>query len=229
MRLLAIDTTVNYLSVALYDETLTYGFTRLSQRTQSRDLAPAVRDTLAATGTPPSSLEGVACTTGPGSYTGIRIGLSFAKGVAASTPCPLVGFSTLEVFAFGHAGCDGTIISVMQVSPGTFAWAHFRGGETWQRLTEDSLWSTEGLEAALPSDALLCGPGAQDLAVLQPELGKRIPPGNGLRPAPQAVDMLALAIRHFEDSGEDQLETVSPNYLRASAPEERFRRLEAVP
>ncbi|MBD3266088.1 tRNA (adenosine(37)-N6)-threonylcarbamoyltransferase complex dimerization subunit type 1 TsaB, partial [bacterium] len=106
MRLLSIDTSTHIGSVALRDETGILGLITLSvSLTHSEGLMPAIDALLQQTQTAPADLTAVACVTGPGSYTGLRIGIATAQGLAAAHGLQCVGIPSLEVYAhaFPHA------------------------------------------------------------------------------------------------------------------------------
>lgn len=116
--------------------------------------------TLAAAGLDLAALEGVAVSAGPGSFTGLRIGAAFAKGLAYASALPLVGVPTLEA----HAACvdvaAGTLVCVANdARKGEVFAALFevRGAGGVERRWPDRAWRPDELLAALPSEAILVG------------------------------------------------------------------------
>ncbi len=103
MIILALDTCVDACSVALWadGEVLTALSEPMARGHQER-LAPMVAETLAAAGLKPTALGRIAVTTGPGSFTGLRVGLAFAKGLALALGRPCIGVGTLEALALGQ-------------------------------------------------------------------------------------------------------------------------------
>jgi tRNA A37 threonylcarbamoyladenosine modification protein TsaB len=98
--LLAIDTSTHYASVALHDGThLVSEHTWLAKQDHTRTLMPALQRLLADAGIDISALQAVAVALGPGSFNGLRVGLSTAKGLAVARSLPMVGASTLEILA----------------------------------------------------------------------------------------------------------------------------------
>src|SRR5690606_20526166 len=101
--LLAIDTATRSLSLALHD-----GDTVIAEqmwRTGNRHnalLAPAIQQMMDVCDVTMQDITAIAVTTGPGSYTGLRIGVAFAKGLAAVNNLPLIGVSTLDMLAAGQ-------------------------------------------------------------------------------------------------------------------------------
>lgn len=101
--LLAIDTATRYMSMALHDGQMLLG--EQTWRTANRHntlLAPSLEQMMEICGVAMQDLEVIAVTHGPGSYTGLRIGVAFAKGLAAVQELPLVAISTLDMIAAGQ-------------------------------------------------------------------------------------------------------------------------------
>jgi len=101
--LLAIDTATKILALALHDGKSLIG--EQMWRTANRHntlLAPSVQQMLDICDVSVKDLTAVAVTTGPGSYTGLRIGVAFAKGIAAANYLPLIGVNTLDTIAAGQ-------------------------------------------------------------------------------------------------------------------------------
>lgn len=97
---LAIDTATDRASVALaVDGVITAELTWASRRRHTVDLAPTVERALSGAGVEVADLAGIAVAIGPGSYTGLRIGLALAKGLALPAGVPLVGVPTLHILA----------------------------------------------------------------------------------------------------------------------------------
>jgi len=108
--LLAIDTSTHYASVALHDgERLLAEHTWLAKQDHTRTLLPAIQHLLAASGTELGSLQAVAVALGPGSFNGLRVGLSTAKGLAIASQLALVGVPTLELIAIEYGLCEPTM------------------------------------------------------------------------------------------------------------------------
>jgi tRNA A37 threonylcarbamoyladenosine modification protein TsaB len=98
--LLAIDTATHYASVALHDGSrLLAEHTWLANQAHTRSLLPAVQGLLKDAGSSMNAISAVAVALGPGSFNGLRVGLSTAKGLAIALAIPLVGASTLELLA----------------------------------------------------------------------------------------------------------------------------------
>ncbi len=126
--LLALDTATQLMSLALYD-----GYNLLAEQTwhtafnHSMQLAPTLQSVLDRAGVTTADLTAIAVCIGPGSYSGLRVGVSLAKGMAAVRHLPLVGISALDIIAAAQPHYpDGLIIVVQagreRVIVGRYQW-----------------------------------------------------------------------------------------------------------
>lgn len=100
MKILGIDTALGACSVALLDGERILGRARAEmQRGHAEALAPMVADTITGAGVTFSALERIAVTTGPGTFTGQRVGLAFARALALGLKIPAVGVTTLDAMS----------------------------------------------------------------------------------------------------------------------------------
>jgi tRNA threonylcarbamoyladenosine biosynthesis protein TsaB len=131
VRLLAVDTTTPRGSVAVVGEDgVLAGARVLSAAGHSRWLLPAAQALLLGLGVQPADLDGYAVTVGPGSFTGLRVGLSTVEGLAIAAGRPCVGRSALEVLGASASGVGGPTLAVMDAFRGEVFWALFGpGGE----------------------------------------------------------------------------------------------------
>lgn len=225
MLILAMESTAKAASVALVrDGTLVAQSSQCSGLTHSRTLLPMAEDLLKNAGVKLSEVDRFAVAHGPGSFTGVRIGVAAVKGLAWAAEKPAVGVSTLEAMAWhGVAAGEGSLVCCAmdarrnQVYNALF---EIRNGMS-TRLTEDRAISLEALISDLKSDGrtpFLVGDGAHlckaalETAVLAPE---------NLRV--QSAWGVAMAAMDKPDASADALQ---PVYLRLSQAErERQARL----
>jgi tRNA threonylcarbamoyladenosine biosynthesis protein TsaB len=100
LRILAVDTSTPWASVALREGTETRGeVRRYGAEGHSRWLLPAIDSLLGGLGVAAADLEAYAVATGPGSFTGLRVGISTIQGLALASPRPCLGVSTLDALA----------------------------------------------------------------------------------------------------------------------------------
>ena len=131
MIILGLDTTGPHCSVSIVDEFRVLSHISVPMmRGHAEALAPMVSDALAAAQLSPEDIDKVAVCTGPGSFTGLRVALSFAKGFALPRKLPVIGVSSLELWAAG-ADADKTqnLICVSDVRRGELCWAAIFKGQ----------------------------------------------------------------------------------------------------
>lgn len=109
--ILALDTCLTACSAAILDgETVLAARSETMPRGHQERLAPLVRDLMTEAGAGFSQLTRIGVTVGPGSFTGLRVGLAFAKGLSSALNLPCVGIGTLEALAFGRDGFVAAVI-----------------------------------------------------------------------------------------------------------------------
>ena len=136
MNILAIDTAGKTAAVAVMrDDTLLYEMASNTGLTHSETLLPMVDTALKACGLTPAQLDLYAVTNGPGSFTGLRIGLAAVKGLAFAANTPCAGVSTMAALAYGVCG-EGTVIGAQDARRGQVYWAGFDLA-THARLLDD--------------------------------------------------------------------------------------------
>ena len=154
MQILAIETSAKAASAALVaDGVLKAEYFQNSGQTHSRTLLKLVQDMLQNCDTPVAALDAVACAIGPGSFTGVRIGLAAAKGLCWGADLPLYGVSTLAAMAYGAGLPDGLICPVMdarrsQVYTALFCADRAVSSAVWQRI-RPSRWQIGPRSCAL--------------------------------------------------------------------------------
>lgn len=117
--LLAIDTATKFMSVALHDGDALLGEqTWLAGNRHTTTLAPTIADMVKACEVKLSDVNAVAVAIGPGSYTGLRIGVSFAKGLASAKKLPLIGMTTLDMTVKSQPKSDQDLLAVVQAGRG---------------------------------------------------------------------------------------------------------------
>ena len=147
MIILAFDSVARVASVAVSDgEKLLAQYSVDNGLTQSELLLPMAEDILKALKLSFSDVELLTCTTGPGSFTGVRIGVSLVKGLAFGRDIPCVGVSALEALAENLAGISGIVVPCMDARRGQLYAAIFKSGKDGlTRLCEDMAISTTAL------------------------------------------------------------------------------------
>jgi tRNA threonylcarbamoyladenosine biosynthesis protein TsaB len=114
MKILSLDTTAEVCTAAICeDKRLIAEMTVNTGNTHSQTLLPVVEQLLKISETSFDDIDCYACSTGPGSFTGVRIGVATVKGIAYGKNKPCISVSTLEALAYNLIGFDGIICPVM--------------------------------------------------------------------------------------------------------------------
>ncbi|MBI5118317.1 tRNA (adenosine(37)-N6)-threonylcarbamoyltransferase complex dimerization subunit type 1 TsaB [Candidatus Poribacteria bacterium] len=163
MKILAIETSTLMGSVAVVDDAhLLCELTLHVEETHSAQLMPAVDYVLKTVGVAPANLDGFAVALGPGSFTGLRIGMSTAKGLAVAASKPVVGISTLEAMAWRFPYCPSLICPLIDARMKEVYGAWFRAIDgRIMRLSEDLVLPVSDLLKDLGEDAVFFGSGSQ--------------------------------------------------------------------
>ncbi len=228
MLILALESSAKAASVALMeDENLIAQYSQCSGLTHSRTLLPMLEDMLKNTEKKIADVDLIAVAHGPGSFTGIRIGVSTVKGLAWAAQKSCVGVSTLEAMAWHGASSGGLICPVMDARRSQVYNALFEIDDDARpkRLTEDRAIALSELEQELRADGrepLLVGDGAKLTYdyLTQAGLACRMAPANLVYQSAWGVGMAAL------DKKPGNADDLLPVYLRLSQAErERQERL----
>ncbi len=219
--LLAIDTATRFASVALYD--LTGVLAEQSWRSannHSVEVMPAIASMLARQELTASALTAVAVAKGPGSFTGLRIGVSIAKGLCLALDIPIIGIPTLDVvtYAVGDPGCS--VLSVLEAGRGRICVARYRF-EDGLPIQEGETELCRASEFVVQADqpVLVAGEISTELAerlLRQPDAANMAI--SSLAGSVRRASYLAeLAWERFLDGQVDDLDTLSPIYVQPSS------------
>lgn len=234
MYILSLDSTAVAASVALCDDERLLALTTIENgNTHSETLLPLIEQTLDRFGLRPHDMGLLACSAGPGSFTGVRIGVSTIKGLGFGSDIPCIGVSTLEALAYNLIGFDGLICPVMNARRNQVYNALFdcRDG-VLMRLCEDRAIALTELDEELTargdSPVCLVGDGytlARTLLVKSASLIRETPVV--LRPQ-NAYSVAQVALRLYREGVRTTDAELSPVYLRpCQAERERMERLAA--
>ena len=226
MKILALESSALAASAALWAEGKCVGlYLQNCGLTHSETLLPMAENLMKGCGVPLSELDLIAVARGPGSFTGVRIGVATAKGLSWGLDKPCCGVSTLEAMAWQGAHLGGKLLCCcMDARRGQVYNALFRAeGGSLRRLREDRAVSLDELLRDLPEAPVLLGDGAALTAKAMEEAGLE----HTLAPEPiriQSAWGVALAASKVPEEAWGEPE---PVYLRLSQAErERLARLE---
>lgn len=219
--ILAIDTATKYAGVALADaDAILSEENWLSHNNHTVELMPAIVKALSRTRLSFSDLCGLAVAIGPGSFTGLRVGLSVAKGIALVIRKPILGIGTLDILGYACAREGTPTCALVHAGRGRLCAAYYRReGATWERLGDYRLLSPEALAAGVDGPTLFCGELTRALKqFLREKLGELAlfaSPADSVR---RAACLAELGWQRLERGERDNLVTLSPIYLHEPFP-----------
>lgn len=225
--LLAIDTSTRQLSLALHDgHKLLAEHTWISNNNHTIQLTPTIQQIFERTEVPITALTALAVSIGPGSYTGLRIGVATAKGMALAHKLPLVGLTSLDVLAAGqpYYQSGAGLIAVVQAGRGRIIVNTYRWRKNqWQTHTEPRIMTWQELIESIDGKAFITGEvdekGQKIIAEMDEQEDARsltIVPGAGrLRRAGFMAEMALEKLNEAEDVAEYAPELVVPIYLKS--------------
>jgi len=232
MLILAFESSAKAASVALMrDGVLLAESFQNNGKTHSATLMPMAERMLRDCGVKPAELTAVAVAKGPGSFTGVRIGVAAAKGLAWGAEKPVCGVSTLLGMATQLRGFSGIICPVMDARRSQVYNALFESdGKTLTRLTEDRAISLEELKKDIETrekPIFLVGDGAKLCYNTIQDEKLVFPPANLEQ---QRASGVAMAAELLAAAGKlERPETLTPSYLRLSQAErERLQKLDQL-
>jgi tRNA threonylcarbamoyladenosine biosynthesis protein TsaB len=246
--LLAVDTSTPQIGLALYDGAQVLAESLWTSKARHTvELAPAVADMLTHTGIKIDQIRALGVAVGPGSFTSLRVGLSFVKGLAFALALPTIGINTLDVVAASQPAGSLPLICSLPAGRGRLAvcWysmpeLHFREAGTpvpnalfgkrgskaspcppfpvWQAQGSPSILTVETLSAAITQDSVVCG----DLSAAERQLLKKNAHIRLISPAlstRRPAILAELAYTRWHDCGiVDDISSLAPIYLHLAEP-----------
>ena len=214
---LAIDTSTDTASLALVqDSTVLAELTWRCEQNHTIELLPRLADLLSRT---KSSLQSISCimvAKGPGSFNGLRVGVSTAKGLAFSLGIPVVGISTLEVEAYQHAETNLPICPIFNAGRGEIATAIYQiKRNEWRQITSEHITTVETLCSQITTKTLFCGEFVASIAgQLRKQLKQRAIISSSTARLRRASFLAELGQQRLKAGNYDNPVTLHPLYLR---------------
>lgn len=224
MIVLGIETATFSGGVALVKDRETLGVCEENTSlTHSRRLLKSVDTLQRETGLSTNDIDGVAVSIGPGSFTGLRIGLSVAKSIAYTICCDIVGVSTLEALARRQADWEGMIAPVLDARRNEIFGALFkREGAECSQISEDVVCGIEAFLGAIKEPTMFCGTGVdryrKEIIEMLGVNAHFAPPETN---HPSAVPVACIGAERLAAGHKDILATLTPCYLRKSDAERK--------
>ncbi|QZY54267.1 tRNA (adenosine(37)-N6)-threonylcarbamoyltransferase complex dimerization subunit type 1 TsaB [Crassaminicella profunda] len=228
MKILALDTSSIVATVAVMDEGQLIGEYIINhKRTHSQKLMPMIEALLKSCELTMEDIDLVAVAKGPGSFTGLRIGVATAKGLAHAVDIPVVGISTLDALAFNMPFSEGIICPILdarrsQVYTAVYKW----DDECLNSIEEPMAVSVEELVEKLlerPEKVIFLGDGiGANQEYLIEKLGDRaIFPPNSVK-MQRASSVAELAMERAQNGEIENYYELVPTYLRKSEAERQY-------
>lgn len=218
--LLSIDTSTRAVGVALYDGVRVLSeMTWVSKNHHTVELAPAVAEALSRAGVEAGDLQAVGVALGPGSFTGLRIGLALAKGLAFSRHIPLIGIPTLDILAASQPVRDVPMAAVLEAGRKRLAVGWYRPEDgKWQSTGKLENLTLDEFVESISTPTLVCGELNAEARRRLERTHKNIilaSPAQSLR---RPAFLAELAWARWQAGKTNDPATLSPVYLHHGAP-----------
>ena len=234
MKLLAIESSGLVASAAVFaDDTIVAEFTVNNKQTHSQTLLPMIDQVVTMSGIDLKEIDAIATTSGPGSFTGLRIGAATAKGLGLALHKPIVPITTLEALAFRLAGREGNICPMMDARRNqVYAGVYRVGDMLLECVTGQKAVSIEDYIAELNDlgdPVTVLGDGVPvHREALQQGLNVAWQEAPAHMNRQSAASVAVLGARYYDEGKIVSAEAFRPDYLRKSQAErEREARLAA--
>jgi tRNA threonylcarbamoyladenosine biosynthesis protein TsaB len=214
--ILAIDTATQYAGLALYNNDGIFAEESwYAGRNHTVELTPRIDRMLKLANLAVPELTALAVALGPGSFTGLRIGLAVAKGLALPHKLPVVGVPTLEITAYPFRAIDLPVWAIAQAGRGRILAARFgRLDDKWQALTKPHLTTCEALGQAITHPVLFTGEIDQEagatLKRLSHQKAQVARPAERLR---RSGYLAEIAATRLEAGAQDDPDALAPIYI----------------
>ncbi len=219
MNILAVDTSTQAMNIAIISDKKQTSFHHIGKIEHSENLVPRIIKLTKEMGLTLKDYDLLVCPKGPGSFTGLRIGMSALKGISLATDTPLVAVDTNKVFASQVSYFDGTVVPVIDAKKRRFYTAIFKDG---QRITNDVDTNEEEFITLIKNEdrLLFTGPDAQtfynklvEKGLLESHPNVKIFIDNGSHDF--ALTLATLGEKEFSENGAAEL-GFGPTYIRKS-------------
>ncbi|HLC42938.1 MAG TPA: tRNA (adenosine(37)-N6)-threonylcarbamoyltransferase complex dimerization subunit type 1 TsaB [Methylomirabilota bacterium] len=227
MRVLALDTSTQVGTVSILDQdALIAEYTLNLRSTHSERLMPMIDRLLVDTGFALAGLDGLAVAVGPGSFTGLRIGISTAKGLALAADLPIAPIPTLDALASTLPLAAFPVCPILDAKKGeVYTSLYERRGDELERCWEYLAISFEELVDRVRTDVIFVGDAVQPFRhLLSERLGEQAHFAPLARQLPTAAAVAELGMKLLAAGNGVAPDGVVPLYIRSSEAELRRRR-----
>jgi len=220
LKILGIDTSTKFCNLGLIeDENILIEYTINSlKKKHSSILVPAIKDLLETISLKIEEINGIAVSMGPGSFTGLRIGLSVVKGICYARSLPLLGIPTLDAMAFSLREIPYLICPVLESKKDEIYDVVFRGGDSLYRVMDYKCEDIQSLLvrlSPLKEKIIFLGDGIKNYRdIIKEKIGKDALFIDSQLNLPVATSIAFLGLNKLKKGEEDDIPTLSPFYLR---------------
>ena len=225
MKILGIDTSTKFCNLGLIEDEdilIEYTINGLKKK-HSSILVPAIKDLLKTIDLKMEEINGIAVSIGPGSFTGLRIGLGVAKGLSYTCSLPLLGIPTLDAIAFPLKEIPYLICPVLESKKDEIYDVVFRGGDSLYRVMDYKCEDIQSLLirlAPLKEKIIFLGDGIKKYRdIIREKIGKDALFIDSQINLPVATSIAFLGLNKLKKGEEDVISTITPFYLRKSEAE----------
>ncbi|MEA3454498.1 MAG: tRNA (adenosine(37)-N6)-threonylcarbamoyltransferase complex dimerization subunit type 1 TsaB [Candidatus Caldatribacteriota bacterium] len=225
MKILGINTSTKFCNLGLIEDEdvlIKYTINGLKKK-HSSILVPAIKDLLKTMGLKMEEINGIAISIGPGSFTGLRIGLCVAKGLCYACSLPLLGITTLDAMAFPLKEIPYLICPLLESKKDEIYDVVFRGGDSLHRVMDYKCEDIQSLLvrlSPLKEKIIFLGDGIKKYRdIIKEKIGKDALFIDSQLNLPVATSIAFLGLNKLKKGEEDDISTITPFYLRKSEAE----------
>jgi tRNA threonylcarbamoyladenosine biosynthesis protein TsaB len=219
--LLAIDTSTNDTGVALYQERVLAECAWYSDRRHAEQVLPMIDMLLRNLDATPTDLTAVAVALGPGSWSGLRVGMSLAKSLVLARNLPLLGVPTLDVLAFPHRHGALPVVPMVRLGRDRYGAAVYRHTTAWERVGPLYNLALEELPT-ITDTGFFCGDVDQAArALLMESLGDAASFAVGTDNVRRPAALAEIAWQRLQAGSTDDVTTLEPIYLGSPVKERK--------
>jgi tRNA threonylcarbamoyladenosine biosynthesis protein TsaB len=213
--LLAIDTSTRAIGVALYNGVQVLSESVwVSQDFHTVELAPAVLETLLKCNVQASTLEALAVAIGPGSFTGLRIGLALAKGLSLTHHIPIIGVPTLDILAVSQPLRNEPMVAVLEAGRGRLAVGRYLVvNGCWQSTGSIEVLTPRELHRRIQKPTLVCGELTEEVRGLLERKRKNVISVSPAQCVRRPAYLAELGWQRWKEGQVDDQASLSPIYL----------------
>jgi tRNA threonylcarbamoyladenosine biosynthesis protein TsaB len=218
--LLAIDTSTRQVGIALFDGTQILAESIwISQDYHTAELAPAVENLLKHAKAPFSSLKALGVATGPGSFTGLRIGLALVKGIALACRLPVFGIPSLDITAYAQPVQDLPLAAVLSAGRKRLAVGWYKANNNaWVASKAAELLDAPGLAERIQQPTLVCGELTEEDRRVLGRRYRNVRMASPARSLRRPSCLAEMAWKRYLTGKADDPNTLAPIYLHLGEP-----------